>query len=102
MLALGGTFAATLAGIYLFGRMTELQEATRQPSPWTQFATESTVRRWTGIAMLFEIAALVCWFFFARAWNKTAGTGPAALRYVLSFSAAILGPWLLLAIFALL
>jgi len=102
MLALGGTVAATVAGIYVVGRITELQEATRQPSPWAQFATENTVRRWSGITMLCEIAAVVCWFFFARAWNRASQTGSAALRYVLTISAAILGPWLLLALFALL
>lgn len=102
MLAIGSTVAVTVAGIYVFGRITELQEATRQPSPWRQFATETVVRRWSGIAMLCEIAALVCWIIFARAWNRATPAGSAALRYGLSIATAILGPWLLLALFALL
>lgn len=102
ILAIGSSVAATAAGIYLFGRITELQEASAQPSLWHDFATETTVRHWTGIAMLCEIAALVCWFLFARAWVRTTPQGSAALRYSVSIAAAVLGPWLLLAIFALL
>jgi hypothetical protein len=102
LLALGSTIATTIAGIYLFGRLTELQEAAGQPTPWQQFATEATIRHWTGITLLCGIASLVLWLTFARVWNKASPTRSPALRYILAIAAAILGPCLLLAIFALL
>lgn len=101
ILALTSTVATTIAGIYLFGRLTELQEASGEPTPWQQFVTETTIRHWTGIALLCEIAALLCWLVFARAWSRHTLDRP-ALPYILSLAAAILGPCLLLAIFALL
>ena len=100
-LAIAGTIATTISGIYLFGRLTELQEATSDPVPWQQFATEATVRHWSGITLLCELAAFVCWLVFARAWSKDASK-PNKLPWIVSIAAAILGPCLLLAIFALL
>ncbi len=100
LLAIAGTIATTVAGIYVFGRLTELQEASTEPVPWQQFATETTVRHWSGITLVCEIAALVCWLVFARAWSRRTQAHP-AMPYIISVAAAILGPCLLLALFAL-
>jgi hypothetical protein len=101
LLAIANTITTTVAGIYLFGRLTELQEASSEPVPWQQFATETTIRHWTGITLLCEIAALVCWLIFARAWSRRR-SAHRALPYIISIAVAILGPGLLATIFALL
>jgi hypothetical protein len=101
-LAIVATIATTAAGIYLIGHLTELQEAAAQPTPWQQFTTEATIRRWTGIALLCEAASLTCWILFAHAWTKSSLTRKRALPYTVSIASAVLGPGLLLTLFAIL
>jgi hypothetical protein len=101
-LAILATFATTAAAIYLFGHLTELQEAAAQPTPWQQFATEATIRRWTGITLLCEAAGLTFWLLFAHAWTKSSLTPKRTRNYIVALVAAILGPGLLLGLFAIL
>jgi len=101
LLALGCSIATTAVGIYLIGHITEIQDAATQPTPWLQLAGEVTVRHWTDITILFEVASLVLWFTFAHKWSKASPTRSSALRYTIAGAAALLGPCVLLVIFAL-
>jgi len=101
LLALCGTVATTMSGIYLFGRITELQEASGQPSPWQLFTTEVSVRHWNSITLLLEAASVVLWFIFAHKWGQASSSRSSMLRYSVAAAAAFLGPCVLLIIFAL-
>lgn len=101
LLALGFTFATTSAIINLIGRIAEIQEATRQTTPWQQLVLEASVRRWALASFLLELASFCLWLAFAHAWSKASPNRSAGLRYTIAVTAAIVAPCILLTIFAL-
>ena len=101
LLALAGTIITAAAIINLIGHITEIQDAASQPAPWQQLAVQTTVRHWTVISLICELASLGLWLAFARAWSKATPSGSAGLRYAVAIAAAVLAPCILLAIFAL-
>lgn len=54
------------------------------------------------IWLVAEIAALLCWLAFARSWSRVRPNSHPAGKYAIAIAAAVAGPFLLIALVALL